>query len=167
MQQKTVLILLTKISAFILLTWICKYSNIAELKENIPYIDVIEKRDISHKEKGFIRKTKYSNGSSLYKAQYYTEVIDYNNGMFDGKYFHFEKKCMKKKDYDHFFEKKRIGNIALKKIKFRNYGFGVAVFVIYFLLGIGIPSLYGIDSLNIKWDDIGTVPLWKYFKVPI
>ncbi|SBS93048.1 Plasmodium exported protein (Pm-fam-a like), unknown function [Plasmodium malariae] len=144
------------------------YSNIKEFKEGIPHIGVKEKKDITYNEKGLVEKYKHSNGSSLNKAQYYTEVIDYNNGMFDGKHFHYERKCIKKKDYDYFLKRKKIiGDIALKKIKFKNYGFGVALFFIFFLLGIGIPSLYGINSLNIKWENTGSSDFWKHFKEPM
>ncbi|SBT01558.1 Plasmodium exported protein (Pm-fam-a like), unknown function, partial [Plasmodium malariae] len=81
-----------------------------------------------------------------------TEVIDYNNGMFDGKHFHFEKKWIKKKDYDDFLERKRrICDIALKKIKFKNYGYIVAMFVIFFFFGIGVPILSNLESLDTAW----------------
>ncbi|SBS92911.1 Plasmodium exported protein (Pm-fam-a like), unknown function, partial [Plasmodium malariae] len=125
-------------------------------------------RDISNNEKCRKGKNESSNRRLLNKAQYYTEIIDYNNGTFDGKNFHFEKKWIKKKDYDCYLEKRRrICNIALKKIKLRSYGFGVFLFFLFFLLGIGIPALYGINSLNIKWSDIEKHPFWKYFKDPI
>ncbi|KAI4841140.1 hypothetical protein MKS88_000375 [Plasmodium brasilianum] len=121
--------------------------NISGLKENIPYNTDYEKKDISNNERGAKGKNKWSNRNLLNKAQYYTEVVDYNNGMFDGKHFHFEKKWIKKKDYDTFLEKnRRIKNIALKKIKFRNYGFGIAIFFFFFLMGIGLPILRAYES---------------------
>ncbi|SCN11978.1 fam-m protein [Plasmodium malariae] len=100
--------------------------------------------NLSNNRKWDKRKKEQFNRSLLNKSQYYTEIIDYDNGMFDGKHFHFQKKWIRKKDYDHFFEKKRrIGNIALNKIKFKNYRFGVAILFIFFLLGIGLPILRG------------------------
>ncbi|KAI4837524.1 hypothetical protein MKS88_004001 [Plasmodium brasilianum] len=120
----------------------------ASLKDDIPNNSGYSQRDIFNKE-GDTLKHKKSNRSSLNKAQYYTEVINYNKGMFDGKHFHFEKKWIKKKDYDYFLEKnRRIGDIGLKKIKFRNYGFGVFIFFIFFVLGIGYPILQGLGYLE-------------------
>ncbi|KAI4838058.1 hypothetical protein MKS88_003481 [Plasmodium brasilianum] len=89
------------------------------------------------------RKNIQSNRSILNKEQYYTEVIDYNNGIFDGKHFHFQKKWIKKKNYDTFLEKKRrICNIALKKIRFRKYRYAAFMLFFFFLLGIGLPISY-------------------------
>ncbi|SBT00640.1 Plasmodium exported protein (Pm-fam-a like), unknown function, partial [Plasmodium malariae] len=91
-------------------------------------------------------KNKQSNRSLLNKEQYYTEFMDYNNGMFDGKHFHFEKKWIKKKDYDNFLEKnRRIRDITLKKIKFRKYRYGFPMLFLFFLLGIGLPILCGFE----------------------
>ncbi|SBT86133.1 fam-m protein [Plasmodium malariae] len=111
------------------------------LKEDVSNNVQCEKKDISNKE-----KNRKSNRNLLNKAQYYTDVIDYNNGMFDGKHFHFEKKLIKKQCYDDYLDKnKKISNIALKKIKFKSYGFGIAIFILFFLLGIGLPILRGLD----------------------
>ncbi|SBT85969.1 fam-m protein [Plasmodium malariae] len=123
--------------------------NISGLKENIPYNTDYEKKDIYNNERGTRGKNKQSNRNLLNKAEYYTEVVDYNSGMFDGKHFHFEKKWIKKKDYDTFLEKnRRIKNIALKKIKFRSYGFGIAIFFFFFLMGIGLPILRAYESIE-------------------
>ncbi|SCP02965.1 fam-m protein [Plasmodium malariae] len=111
------------------------------------------------------KKKKQLNRSLLNKAQYYTEVTDYNKGMFDGKHFHFEKKWIKKKDYDNFLERnRRICDISLKKIKFRKYGIGIAMFLIFLLLGIGIPILPGLESLKNAWKNIDDNSIWKPFK---
>ncbi|SBS99478.1 Plasmodium exported protein (Pm-fam-a like), unknown function [Plasmodium malariae] len=124
-----------------------------------------KKKYISNNERVSIGRKKQSNRSILNKEQYYTELIDYNNGMFDGKHFHFEKKWIKKKDYDNFLEnRKRIRHIALKKIKFKNYGFGVVLFFIFCFLGIGIPALPEISSLNISLSDIKNHYFWKHFE---
>lgn len=78
------------------------------------------------------RKSKQTNRSLLKNAEYYTDVIDYNNGLFDEKHVHIDKKWIKQKGYNDFLEKRRrIGDIALKKIKFRNYGFGVVMFFFF------------------------------------
>ncbi|SBS91847.1 Plasmodium exported protein (Pm-fam-a like), unknown function, partial [Plasmodium malariae] len=139
-----------------------KDSNILELKQNIQNNTKCKKKDIAINEKGDKDKNKKYNKSSLNKAQYYTEVIDYNNGMFDGKHFHFEKKWIRKKDYDHFIQKnRRIMDINLKKIKFRNYGFGVALFFLFFLLGIGIPILPAINPLKDARNSLDDNTLWK------
>ncbi|SCO92870.1 fam-m protein [Plasmodium malariae] len=123
------------------------YSYIARLKE-----------DIRKNEKETKGKNSKSSRTPLNRAQYYTEVTDYNNGMFDGKYFHFEKKWLKKKDYDKFLEKNRkFSDISLKKIKFRNYGYGVALLFFFFFVGIGIPLSPGLTFLNYTWDDIKSV----------
>ncbi|KAI4839916.1 fam-m protein [Plasmodium brasilianum] len=181
MKQKINSLLLIKIVAFILLTWIycvnkdmntynksinqcyklgrkldtrnyrllakCKKnknSNMVWLKEDIPNIVEYEKNDMSNNEKWAKGRKGQSDRSILNKAQYFIEVVDYNNGMFDGKHFHFEKKWIKKKDFDNFIEKnKRIRDIALKKIKFRNYGYGVVIFFLFLLVGIGLPLLQG------------------------
>ncbi|SCP03079.1 fam-m protein [Plasmodium malariae] len=125
------------------------YSNNECLKENFPNNGVNEKNDIYSNKKGTKIKSKQSNRSLLNKAQYYTEVVDYNNGMFDGKHFHFEKKLIKKKDYDNIIERKRrIRNISLKKIKFRSYSFGVAILFLFFLLGFGYPALHHYSVLE-------------------
>ncbi|SBS99393.1 Plasmodium exported protein (Pm-fam-a like), unknown function [Plasmodium malariae] len=80
------------------------------------------------------------------------DVIDYNNGMFDGKHFHFEKKWIKKKDYDNFLERnRRICDISLRKIRFRKYGTGVAMFVIFSLCAAAIDVLPRLTSLNNAW----------------
>ncbi|KAI4841346.1 hypothetical protein MKS88_000587 [Plasmodium brasilianum] len=134
-------------------------SNNLELKDNISNNGEYKSINLSNNRKWDKRKKEQFNRSLLNKSQYYTEVIDYDNGMFDGKHFHFEKKWIKKKDYDHFFEKKRrIGNIALNKIKFKNYGFGVAIFFIFFLLGIGLPILRGfhLSSLSTSSQESGS-----------
>ncbi|SBT87257.1 fam-m protein [Plasmodium malariae] len=121
-----------------------KDSNNLELKDYIPNDGESKKRNKSNNEKGIKGTKKLSNRSILNKAQYYTDVVDYNSGMFDGKHFHFEKKWIKKKDYDNFLKKKRrLCDIALKKVKFKNYVFGVAIFFTFFLLGIGLPILRG------------------------
>ncbi|SBS93598.1 Plasmodium exported protein (Pm-fam-a like), unknown function [Plasmodium malariae] len=122
-----------------------KISNNLELKDYISNDGESKKRNKSNNEKGIKGTKKQPNRSILNNAQYYTDVVDYNSGMFDGKHFHFEKKWIKKKDYDNFLEKKRrLGDIALKKVKFKNYVFGVAIFFIFFLLGIGLPILRGL-----------------------
>ncbi|KAI4838708.1 fam-m protein [Plasmodium brasilianum] len=126
-----------------------KNSYYTELRDDIPNNRDCKIKDISNYEKGAKKKNRQSIQSSLNKAQYYTEVMDYNNGMFDGKHFHFEKKLIKKKHYDDFLEKnRRICNMALKKIKFRSYGFGVTTFFLFFVLGIGIPILKGLESVK-------------------
>ncbi|SBT01570.1 Plasmodium exported protein (Pm-fam-a like), unknown function [Plasmodium malariae] len=115
-------------------------SNKVCLKEKFRNNGVNEKKDIYNNKKGTKKKNKYSSRNLLNKEKFYTEVIDYNNGMFDGKHFHFEKKWIKKRNYDDFVEKKRrICDISLKKIKFRSYGFGIVLFFFFFLFGIGIP----------------------------
>ncbi|KAI4833723.1 fam-m protein [Plasmodium brasilianum] len=73
-----------------------KDSNSASLKDDIPNNRGFSQRDIFNKEEDTL-KHKISNKSSLNKAQYYTEVINHNKGMFDGKHFHFQKKWIKKK----------------------------------------------------------------------
>ncbi|KAI4840236.1 hypothetical protein MKS88_001594 [Plasmodium brasilianum] len=117
-----------------------KDSNNLWLKGKLPNNEVIGQKITSNNEVGTNRQNNQSLKCLLNKAQYYTEVIDYNNGMFDGKHFHFQKKWVKKKDFDTFFEKKkRIGDISLKKIKFRSYKFGISIIIVFFLLGIGLP----------------------------
>ncbi|SBS94679.1 Plasmodium exported protein (Pm-fam-a like), unknown function [Plasmodium malariae] len=80
--------------------------------------------------------------------------MDYNNGIFDGKYFHLKKKLVNKKDYDNFLEKNSIIRYkSLKKIKLIDYGFGIAIFLIFFMVEIGLPTLesYGfLDKLEDK-----------------
>ncbi|SBT01785.1 Plasmodium exported protein (Pm-fam-a like), unknown function, partial [Plasmodium malariae] len=125
-----------------------KDSNSASLKDDIPNNRGYTQRDIFNNEEDTL-KHKKSNRSLLNKAQYYTEVINHNKGMFDGKHFHFEKKWIKKKDYDYFLEQnRRIGDIGLKKIKFRNYTFGVAILFLFFVLGIGYPILQELGYLK-------------------
>ncbi|SBT85619.1 fam-m protein [Plasmodium malariae] len=122
-------------------------SNDLYLKENFQNNEVNKKKDIYRNEKVEKGKSKLSNISLLNKSQYYTEVIDYNKAIFDGKHFHFEKKWINKKDYDNFLDKKRrICYINLKKIKFRSYRYGVALFLIFLMLGVGyiIGDIYGV-----------------------
>ncbi|KAI4839615.1 fam-m protein [Plasmodium brasilianum] len=89
-----------------------KDSNSASLKDDIPNNIGYSQIDIFNKVEDTMKRKK-SYRSSLNKAQYYTEVINHNKGMFDGKHFHFEKKWIKKKDYDYFLEKnRRIGDIG-------------------------------------------------------
>ncbi|SBT86376.1 fam-m protein [Plasmodium malariae] len=126
-----------------------KYSNIVELKNDISNNGESKKENISINDSGGKGLKKQSNRCILEKAQYYTEVMDYNNGMFDGKHFHFEKRMVKKRNYDDFLERKRrIYNIAFKKVKFRSYGFGITIFFFFFLLGIGLPILKGLESVE-------------------
>ncbi|SCO92873.1 fam-m protein [Plasmodium malariae] len=170
MEQNIKIILYVKIASFILSAWICyfndyeltfnKYfgenydvgrkiyttnsrslakhkqemcSNILGLKEDIPFSGENDNR-----------KNKKSNRRSLNNASYYTEIIDYNNGMFDGKHFHFEKKWITKKDYDNIVERnRRICDIALQKTKFRSYGFGVTLFFLLFVVGVAYAILEG------------------------
>ncbi|SBT88051.1 fam-m protein [Plasmodium malariae] len=110
------------------------------LKKKLEDNEANKQRDLSNNERRIKEKNKQSSRNLLNKAQYYVDVIDYNNGMFDGKNFHFQKKWIKKKDYDSFLEKKRrICDVALKKIKFKNYGYIVGMFFFFFFLGIGLP----------------------------
>ncbi|SBS97536.1 Plasmodium exported protein (Pm-fam-a like), unknown function [Plasmodium malariae] len=135
------------------------------IKKNMPKTTEYKKKDISKNEKLDEKKKKQLNRSLLNKAQYYTEVTDYNKGMFDGKHFHFEKKWIKKKDHDNFLERnRRICDISLKKIKFRKYGIGITLFLIFVFLGIGIPVLPGLESLKNAWNSIGEVSVWVSFK---
>ncbi|KAI4841410.1 fam-m protein [Plasmodium brasilianum] len=145
-----------------------KYSNITQLKVGMPDNGKSDKENISINIKRNKGKNKQSDGSLLNKATYYTEVVDYNDGMFDGKHFHFEKRWIKKNDYNTFLEKNnRIGNIALRKIKFRNYGFGVFIFFIFFLLGIGLPILKALSSYSGLEEKLGFMTsFWKYIEKP-
>ncbi|KAI4839641.1 hypothetical protein MKS88_002198 [Plasmodium brasilianum] len=134
--------------------------NNAWLKEKYQNSVANGQKHISNSDKVAKGRNQKSNRSSLNKAQYYTEVIDYNNAMFDGKHFHFEKKWMKKKDYDDLVEKnRRISNITEKKIKFRSYGFGLALFLLFFLLGIGFPILKVLGTSKI----LGTTDPFEQF----
>ncbi|SBT01465.1 Plasmodium exported protein (Pm-fam-a like), unknown function [Plasmodium malariae] len=136
--------------------------NILRLNQNIQNKTECEK-DITINEKLVKGKNKHSNRDLLNKAQYYTEIIDYNNGMFDGKHFHFEKKWIKKKDYDYFIEKnRRICDINLKKIKFRSYGFGIATFLIFLLLGVGLPILRTCELSGIFGENGPFKKCWEY-----
>ncbi|SCP02950.1 fam-m protein [Plasmodium malariae] len=183
MEQKINTTLFFKISAFMILSWICHFccdtrtnnkllienwvpckrlntrsyrllakykknkdSNILDLKEDKPFNGEINKG-----------KNRQSNRTLLNKAQYYTEVIDYENGMFDGKYFHFEKKLINKNDYDDLLEKKRrICDIDLKKIKFRKYRYGAFITFIFFLFAFGLPILQHFKYLKTAGDEIKT-----------
>ncbi|KAI4841413.1 fam-m protein [Plasmodium brasilianum] len=146
-----------------------KESNIAGVKKRKSIYKEFEKKEIFNNEKESKARNKLSNGRLLNKAQYYTEIIDYNNGMFDGKHFHFQKKWIKKKYYDDFLEKKRrIRDITLKKIKFKNYGFVVAILFIFFLFGLGLPTLNILCSLNIiengMYKDSLTHNIWEFIE---
>ncbi|SBT85552.1 fam-m protein [Plasmodium malariae] len=134
-----------KIAKFIILSWISNFSNYVDgnckydrkidikryrllekykhdkdsnnilLKKRFPNAEIDKQKDISHNEKVTKRKNKKSNKSLLNKSQYYTENVDYNNEIFDGKHFHFEKKWIKKRNYDDLIEKKRrFRGISLK-----------------------------------------------------
>ncbi|SBS98633.1 Plasmodium exported protein (Pm-fam-a like), unknown function, partial [Plasmodium malariae] len=128
-----------------------KDSNNILLKERFPNIEIDKHKDLSHDEKVTKRKNKQSKKSLLNKSQYYTEIIDYNNGIFDGKHFHFEKKWIKKENYDDFLDKKRrICDILLKKIKFRSYGLAAFIFFLFMLIGIGLPILRGLGYMEGK-----------------
>ncbi|SBS94157.1 Plasmodium exported protein (Pm-fam-a like), unknown function, partial [Plasmodium malariae] len=126
-----------------------KYSNIVGLNKVIANNGKGEKTALYNNENEFTKKKNQSNRYPLNRAQYYTEVMDYNNGIFDGKYFHFEKKWIRKKDHDAFLEKnRRISDIVLKNIKFRSYALCVFLFILFFLLGIGYPILQGLKVLS-------------------
>ncbi|SBT00541.1 Plasmodium exported protein (Pm-fam-a like), unknown function, partial [Plasmodium malariae] len=142
-----------------------KYNNIKDskivyLKKDVSNNLECENKNICNNEKWTTKKD--PNRNLLNMAHYYIQVTDYNNGMFDGKHFHFEKKWIKKKHYDHFLERKRrICNIALGKIKFRSYGIGVAILFIFLILGVGIPIFSGIKYLDTLWDSIKNEDFWK------
>ncbi|SBT86386.1 fam-m protein [Plasmodium malariae] len=139
-------------------------SNTLGLTEDILNNMKCKKIKICNNEKLTKGKNKQSNGNLLNKQQYYTEIIDYNSGMFDGKHFHFQKKWIKKKDFDDIVEKKRrICDIDLKKIKFRNYGFGFTLFFIFLFLGIGIPISPGLTFLKVEWKTIESNTLGNFF----
>ncbi|SBT86103.1 fam-m protein [Plasmodium malariae] len=140
-----------------------KDSNKVGLTEDISNSMKCKKINICNNEKMTKGKNISSNRNLLNKQQYYTEIMDYNNGMFDGKHFHFQKKWIKKKDFDDFVEKKRrICDIHLKKIKFRNYGFGFTLFFIFLFLGIGIPISPGLTFLNVTWETIKSYSLGEF-----
>ncbi|SBT85616.1 fam-m protein [Plasmodium malariae] len=145
-----------------------KNSNITQLKVGMPDNWKSDKENISINIKRNKGKNKQSNSSLLNRATYYTEVVDYNDGMFDGKHFHFEKRWIKKKDYNTFLEKNnRIRDIALRKIKFRNYGFGVFIFFIFFLLGIGLPILKALPSYSALEEKLAFIKsFWDYIEKP-
>ncbi|KAI4833888.1 uncharacterized protein MKS88_000254 [Plasmodium brasilianum] len=139
-----------------------KDSHILGLKQNKSNNNEYEKYDITINEKWNKGKNEKSDKSSLNKAQYYMEVIDYNNGMFDGKHFHFKKKWIKKKDYDNFIERnRRICDISLRKIRFRKYGTGVAMFVIFSLFVAAIDVLPRLKSLEKTWETIAKSGILK------
>ncbi|SBT01788.1 Plasmodium exported protein (Pm-fam-a like), unknown function, partial [Plasmodium malariae] len=134
-------------------------SNNIYLNEFFPNIDKKKNKYITNNKNWNKEKNTKSNKPLLNKAQYYTEVIDYNNGIFDGKHFHFEKKLIRKKDYDAFLEKKRrIRDISLKKIKFKSYRFGSAILLLFFFLGIVLPILQGLELLKKAGDEIKKLP---------
>ncbi|SBS96159.1 Plasmodium exported protein (Pm-fam-a like), unknown function [Plasmodium malariae] len=140
-------------------------SNNICLRERFSNNGVNERRDIFNDKKVVRKKNQQLIRSSLNNAQYFTEILDYNKGMFDGKHFHFEKKWIKKKGYDYFLERnKRICDIALKKLRFRKYRIGVAMFLIFLLLGIGIPILSKLSFFKDIWDKITQDSLWNTFK---
>ncbi|KAI4841408.1 uncharacterized protein MKS88_000129 [Plasmodium brasilianum] len=142
-----------------------KNYNDVGLNENIQNKWEHQEKNIYNNKKLGKGKNKQSNRSLLNKSQYYTEYTDYNNGMFDGKHFHFEKKWIKKKDYDDYVEKKRrICDISLKKLKFRNYGYVVAIFIIISFFGIGILVLSGMNSLDTVLTSITEFALFDPFK---
>ncbi|SBT85956.1 fam-m protein [Plasmodium malariae] len=119
------------------------------LKKKLEDNEANKQRYLSNNGRRIKEKNKQSSRNLLNKAQYYVDVIDYNNGIFDGKHFHFKKKWIKKKDYDTFFEKKRrICDVALKKIKFKNYGYIVGMFFFFFFLGIGLPMLCKFEKVR-------------------
>ncbi|SCP03073.1 fam-m protein [Plasmodium malariae] len=124
-----------------------KGSNIVVLKD-MPNYKECKNKDKSNNKKGGILKNGKPN-KSLSKKRFYIKLTDYNDGMSDRKYFNFEKKWIRKKDYEIFQEQnKRISDKNFKKIKFRSYGFAVAVFFLFFLFGIGFPILQGLGYLR-------------------
>ncbi|SBT00790.1 Plasmodium exported protein (Pm-fam-a like), unknown function [Plasmodium malariae] len=137
-------------------------SNTAVLNDDMSSNVGYEKKYVTNNKTGSKRKNQKSNKNILNKAQYYIEVVDYNNGMFDGKHFHFDKKWIKKKDYDYFLEKnRRISDIALKKIKFRKYGIGVAMFVIFSLFAAAIDVLPRLKYLKKTLEKLETDGILK------
>ncbi|KAI4841023.1 hypothetical protein MKS88_000791 [Plasmodium brasilianum] len=80
--------------------------------------NIFFRKNISNNERETKGKKKKSDRISLNKVLYYTEVTAYDNGM-------------------------RIRDIALKKIKFRSYKFGVTLYLYFLLLGIGLPTFFG------------------------
>ncbi|KAI4841152.1 hypothetical protein MKS88_000387 [Plasmodium brasilianum] len=124
-----------------------KGSNIVVLKD-MPNYKECKNKDKSNNKKGGILKNGKPN-KSLSKKRFYIKLTDYNDGMYDKKYLNFEKKWIRKNDYEIFQEQnKRISDKNLKKIKFRSYGFAVAVFFLFFLFGIGFPILQGLELLK-------------------
>ncbi|SBS97563.1 Plasmodium exported protein (Pm-fam-a like), unknown function [Plasmodium malariae] len=152
----------------------CKHSNNVCVKEKIENNAMNNKKYIYTYGKGDKKTNKHSNRSFPIKAQYYTEIEDYSNGMFDGKHFHFQKKWIKKKDYNNFVEKNRkICDISLEKIKFRSYGFGFFLFFLFLVLGIGIPISPVLSSLLYASEEafnksvLGTICTWILEKLSI
>ncbi|SBT85451.1 fam-m protein [Plasmodium malariae] len=118
-----------------------KRSNVVWIKE-LPNNGEFKKKVISNHDDMDIRKRKQSNRRSLDKTELYTEVIDYDSGMFDGKHYHYEKKWINKKDYDNILKRKRrINFVTLSKMKYKGYGLVVAIFLFLLLFGIGLPIL--------------------------
>ncbi|SCN12429.1 fam-m protein [Plasmodium malariae] len=181
MEQKINSFLFYKISAFMILSWIChfycdtrtvnkfldenwtpcirldtrNYRLLAKYKQNKDSNNLGLKGDKPFSGEAYKETNKLYNRSPLNKAQYYTEVIDYDNGMFDGKHFHFEKKLIKKKDYDILLEKqRRICDIDLKKIKFRKYRYGAFMIFLFFLFAIGLPILQQFKYLKSAGDSL-------------
>ncbi|SBS95788.1 Plasmodium exported protein (Pm-fam-a like), unknown function [Plasmodium malariae] len=130
-----------------------KDSKIVYIKKDVSNNLECENKNICNNEKWKTKKE--FNRNLLNMAHYYTQVTDYNNGMFDGKHFHFEKKWIKKKDYDNFLERKRrICNISLGKIKFRSYGFAGFLCFIFFLFGVGLSVLPKLPFMESVWTSI-------------
>ncbi|KAI4839617.1 hypothetical protein MKS88_002174 [Plasmodium brasilianum] len=175
MEQNIKLTIAVKIASFILLTCICHFYNdvdifnnslcnncnifrklrprdyrlLAKNKENKDSYILSLKDNMPNNGEDKKEKSKKSKRNSLNKVQYYTEIMDYDNGIFDGKHFHFKKKWIKRKNYDYFIENnRRIRDISLKKVKFKSYGFGVTLLFIFFLLGLGYPILHHYNLLE-------------------
>ncbi|SBT00848.1 fam-m protein [Plasmodium malariae] len=128
-------------------------SSIIDLKEEIPNNGKLPPQDISNNEKGIKEKKKPFNRSSLNKTKFYAEVTDYDNAMFDGKHFHYEKKWIDKKNYDNFVKKDRGARyMALRKLKYTGYRLVFAIFFVFLLFGIGLPTIQFTEVFN----NIGT-----------
>ncbi|SBS99063.1 Plasmodium exported protein (Pm-fam-a like), unknown function [Plasmodium malariae] len=146
-----------------------KCSNSVVLKEDIPNYRECKKKDISNNnKKDGILKRKQPN-KSLNNWRFYTQVPAYNKQMSDRNYFYFKKQWVNKNDSKFFQEKNsKIRDIDIKKIKFRSYGFGVAVLLLFFLFGIGYPILQGLDLLKpLQTKLLGLLTLFSLDPTPI
>ncbi|SBT86096.1 fam-l protein [Plasmodium malariae] len=112
------------------------YISIVGLKQEMPNIGTLQKKDISNKKGGAMRKKKQLNEYSTKNVEGNKKVVNSKSYIFVTKnYSHLEKKIFKELDFMEFLKNNRtVSDKTYQKIILKKYGFRIGLPSLLFLL---------------------------------